>query len=340
MTNTLLVTGSGGLVGSECIRKFSSKYDQIIGIDNNLRQYWFGHQGSTHAIIGNLTQKYKNYKHFYEDVRSKFALEKIIEEYKPKAIIHCAGQPSHDKSAEIPGEDFDVNAVGTINLLEAVRKLIPDALFVFLSTNKVYGNNTNRFHFIEQETRYELVNFDGFDESLSLDCAIHSPFGVSKTAADLMVQEYNLYYGLKTVCFRCGCITGKNQKGVEQHGFLNYLCWCITNNKEYNVYGFKGKQVRDNIHVSDLVNAFEFWLDNPNSGVYNIGGGIENSCSIIEIANYVKEKNRIVELSFHANPRIGDHIYYTTNYKKFSTCYPQWKINYPLVQILNELLDV
>jgi CDP-paratose 2-epimerase len=253
-------------------------------------------------------------------------------------IIHCAGQPSHDFSAECPVVDFENNTLATLKLLEAVRELTPETTFIFTSTNKVYGDNPNEW-LLEKETRYEIGYNIGVDETYSLDQTMHSPFGVSKTAADLMVQEYGRYYGLNTVCFRCGCITGKSQQGVELHGFLNYLCKCAKEGKEYTIYGHKGKQVRDNLHAYDLARAFHKYTENPRPGeVYNMGGGYENSCSILEAIQMIEEISGIKLKTKEGPPRKGDHICYYTNLDKFKEHYPGWGVLFSVEEILSEML--
>lgn len=337
--DTIIITGSGGLVGSEAVKRFTSPKGLVIGFDTNARKSWFGQHASVEAVIDN-NSKINNYKHFFVDIRDKFAVEKFIDGFKPKAVIHCAAQPSHEKSAEIPYDDFQVNTVGTVNLLEAIRMYSPKTSFVFTSTNKVYGNRPNLLPMKLGETRYELL-CDGVDETMSLDESLHSPFGASKAAADLIVQEYGRYYNLNTACFRCGCITGPLHQGVEQHGFLNYLCKVAKRNQTYTIYGHEGKQVRDNIHASDLVDAFAAYLDDPTPGaVYNIGGGLENSCSIIEAIQKIKDLTGIEIQTKHGEARKGDHLCYLTNAKRFRNRYPTWQIKYSLDKIFSELLDV
>jgi len=273
------------------------------------------------------------------DIRDYEAMRFVLEETKPDLIIHAAAQPSHEKSAEIPWEDFCVNAQGTVNLLEAVRLHAPDAIFVLVSTNKVYGSL--EVECVEKEFRFELPEKlrRGFDESFSIDRTLHSPFGAAKAAADLMTQEYGRYYGLKTACFRCGCITGKAHRGVEQHGFLAYLCKCAKNGKPYTVYGYGGKQVRDNIHAFDLVRAFHAFAEAPKSGVvYNIGGGYENSCSIIEAMNMIKTKTGLAVATLAGPKRKADHQCYWTDNGLFQAEY-DWKISRFLDDILDELLE-
>jgi len=332
----VLVTGSCGLVGSKCVEYFTNIGWQVTGIDNNNRKKWFGEEGSIENVRKALSH-IDNYKDYNLDICDSSSA--IVKFTKPDLIIHCAAQPSHDFSATHPMEDFKNNALATVKLLEAMRENSPQATFIFASTNKVYGDNPNK-GLVEGEDRYE-VDYDdlGVDENHSLDKTTHSPFGVSKTAADLMVQEYGSYYGLNTVCFRCGCITGVNHQGVELHGFLNYLCKCVKEDKEYTIYGHKGKQVRDNLHAYDLARAFHEYAENPRPGeVYNMGGGYENSCSILEAIEVIEEISGIKVKTKEGPPRKGDHICYYTNLNKFKEHYPSWEVTYSIEDILREML--
>jgi CDP-paratose 2-epimerase len=335
----ILITGSGGLVGGEAVRYFSPIAQTIIGIDNNSRGRWFGDQGSVSGVLGQNTRIY-NYKHFTTDIRDFAKINEMIEAYEPTAIIHCAGQPSHEKSAEIPFEDFQINTVGTVNLLEAVRKYVPKSPFIFVSTNKVYGDGPNYLPMRESENRFDFQAVAmGVGEYMRIDERIHSPFGANKAAADLIVQEYGKYYGMNTVCFRCGCITGPNHQGVEAHGFLSYLCKTAKAGLPYMIYGHQGKQVRDNIHVYDLIDAFHYYLKDPDPGeVYNMGGGFENSCSIREAILAIEKRiNKPVHFKY-GEARKGDHICYYTDYTKFKIRYPNWQITHSLDEIYEELI--
>jgi CDP-paratose 2-epimerase len=337
--NKILITGSGGLVGSEAVRYFSPLAEEIIGLDNNSRGRWFGSQGSVSASI-ERNHTFSNYKHLSLDIRNMDNISHLMRYLVPDAIIHCAGQPSHEKSAEIPFEDFQINTVGTVNLLEAARKYASKCSFVFTSTNKVYGDRPNHLPMIEKDTRFELIQ-DGIAEDMPIDQSLHSPFGANKAAADLIVQEYGKYYRMNTVCFRCGCITGGNHQGVEQHGFLNYLCKTVASEKTYTIFGHKGKQVRDNIHAADLISAFHAYLISPRrAAVYNIGGGKENSCSVLEAIQIAKELTKKNPQIKYDVGRKGDHICYQTNYNLFQSHYPTWKIKYPLKKIFQEILKV
>jgi len=329
---TILITGSGGLVGSQAVEYFGLKTNTIVGIDNNNRAKWFGDKGCVSQSI-EKNKKFCNYEHHCIDIANYNNISEIFRKNQFDAIIHCAGQPSHEFSAVMPYDDFLTNTVGTMNLLTATKIYCPDAPFIFTSTNKVYGDNPNKLPITESAFRFDFYETNGINEKMSIDNCIHSPFGANKAAADLIVQEYGKYFGLNTVCFRCGCITGKNHQSVEQHGFLNYICKIVKNKEPYTIYGYKGKQVRDNIHAYDLVTAFDEFIQNPKKGeVYNIGGGKENSISIMEVL-----KNTSTPITF-ADARIGDHICYYTDYTKFKNHYPNWKITRSINDIMKELL--
>tara|TARA_B100000424_G_scaffold234022_1_gene197695 strand:+ start:1838 stop:2887 length:1050 start_codon:yes stop_codon:yes gene_type:complete len=343
----VLITGSCGLVGSESVNFFSKKGFDVIGIDNNLRKFFFGNEGSTNKIKNNLLKKNKRFRNYNTDIRNYRALETIFKKYKKDIllIIHCAAQPSHDYGKNFPILDFNVNATGTLNLLELTKKYSPSAPFIFMSTNKVYGDNPNKLKIIETKTRWELKKndkyFRGIDEKFSIDNCTHSFFGVSKTYADLIVQEYGKNVGLKTVCFRGGCLTGPNHSGAKLHGFLSYLVKISLSKKRYSLIGYKGKQVRDNLHSFDLVNSFWEYFKKPTRGeVYNIGGGRYSNCSIIEALDLVEN---IANISIKRNtlkkPRVGDHIWYISNLSKFKKHYPNWKQKYNTKKIIEELID-
>jgi CDP-paratose 2-epimerase len=328
-----LITGSNGLVGSASVEEFTNTH-YVIGIDNNKRKNFFGKEGS---VKNNFKNK-NNYFHINEDICNKKIIKNLFKKNKFDLIIHCASQPSHEKSKEIPLLDFNINALATIQLLENVRIFCPDAVFIFMSTNKLYGDNPNKIKIKELKTRYDITN--GINESMSIDQCTHSVFGSSKSSADLLVQEYGKYFGIKTVCFRSGCISGKNQSSVSLHGFLGYLCKCAKEKKTYEIFGYKGKQVRDVIHSKDLVSAFKYFYLNPKCGeVYNIGGGKKNSCSIIEAISLINKisKNKI-NYKYNKNNRIGDHICYYTDFSKFKKDYKEWKIKYSLKKIIKELM--
>ena len=342
-----LITGSSGLIGSESAYFFSLKGFDIIGIDNNMRQFFFGKDGSTIWQKKKLKENIKSYKHFDVDIRSYVNLEKIFKKYKKKIsiIIHCAAQPSHDYGKNFPILDFNVNAAGTLNMLELTKKYCPESVFINMSTNKVYGDNPNKLNIVEKSKRWELKNYDknfkGIKENFSLDNCTHSFFGVSKVYSDLIAQEYGKNVGLKTVSFRGGCITGPNHSGAKLHGFLSYLVKASIKNKKYLMIGYKGKQVRDNIHSSDLVNCFWEVYKNPKKGeVYNMGGGRKSNCSIIEALELVEDISKIkIEKKYVKENRVGDHIWYISDLSKFQKDYPKWKQEYNTKKILEELIE-
>ena len=342
----VIITGANGLVGSEAVSFFSKKKYTVIGIDNNLRKFFFGQDGSTSWIKRKIIKENKNYIHHNIDIRNSQALDKLFKRYKNNIslIIHCAAQPSHDYGKNYPKIDFNVNATGTLNLLELTKKYCPNSPFIFMSTNKVYGDNPNKLKILEKKTRYELSKkskfFNGVNEKLSVDDCTHSFFGVSKIYADLIVQEYGRNVGLKTVCFRAGCITGPNHSGAKLHGFLSYLVKQSLLKKEYTILGYKGKQVRDNLHSFDLINCFWEYFKKPKKGmVYNIGGGRFSNCSILEAISEIEYIAKIkIKRKFIKQNRIGDHIWYITDNKKFKKDYPNWKQKYNTKKIIKELI--
>ena len=345
--SVVLITGSSGLVGSESVNFFSDKGFDVVGIDNNLRKFFFGNDGSTFRIKNSLIKRNKNFTHYNIDIRNYKALEKVFKKYKKKIslIIHCAAQPSHDYGKDYPIIDFDVNAKGTLNLLELTKKYSYDSSFIFMSTNKVYGDNPNKLKLKEKNLRWELNKQDqyykGIDEKFSIDHCTHSFFGASKVYADLIVQEYGKNVGLNTVCFRGGCITGPNHSGAKLHGFLSYLTKLSLKNKKYSIIGYKGKQVRDNLHSSDLVNCFWEYYKKPRKGeVYNIGGGRFSNCSIIEALELIEKLRKIeIKKEFLKTPRVGDHIWYISNLNKFKKHFPKWTQKYNTKKIIEELIE-
>jgi len=345
--SVVLITGSNGLVGSESVNFFSDKGFKVVGVDNDLRKYFFGKDASTKWQNKILIKRNKKFKNYTADVRSLQSLDKIFRKYKKniKLIIHCAAQPSHDYGKTNPVVDFNVNATGTLNLLELTKKYCPDSPFIFMSTNKVYGDNPNKLNLIKNKNRYELPNknkyLKGINEKFSIDGCTHSFFGVSKTYADLIVQEYGKNLGLKTVSFRAGCITGPNHSGTELHGFLSYLVKKSLKEKNYKIIGYEGKQVRDNIHSFDLVKCFWEFYKKPRMGeVYNIGGGRYSNCSVIEALNYVEKYAKIrIKKSFIRQNRVGDHIWYISDNSKFKKHYPNWKQSYNIKKIIKELVQ-
>lgn len=345
--NIALITGSGGLVGSESARFFAAKKFKVVGVDNDLRKYFFGKEASTRWNVDRLKKELPGYTHKLIDIRDQKKLEKIFKEFGKdiRLIIHAAAQPSHDWAAKEPFTDFSVNANGTLNLLEMTRRHCPKAVFIFLSTNKVYGDLPNSLPLVEQEKRWELPKghpyADGIDETMSIDASKHSLFGASKVAADILVQEYGRYFGMKTVCFRGGCLTGPNHSGAQLHGFLAYLMKCCITGQEYTIFGYKGKQVRDNIHSLDLVNAFDQFYKNPRSGeVYNMGGARQNNCSMLEAIDICEEiTGKKMNYKYSDQNRSGDHIWYVSSVKKFQSHYPQWSQKYTLKETLLEMYE-
>lgn len=341
---TVLVTGSAGLIGSESVRFFCKKGFKVVGIDNNSRKYFFGKEASTSWNRKLLEEEFKNYTHYETDIRNQKKVEEIFKKYNFSLVIHTAAQPSHDWAAREPITDFTINALGTLIILESFRKYCPNSVFIFTSTNKVYGDNPNRLPLIELKTRFEVSKRHpyfkkGIDENMSLDHCTHSIFGVSKASADLMVQEYGRYFNLKTAVFRGGCLTGPAHSSAQLHGFLAYLVHSIANNKEYTIFGYKGKQVRDNIHSYDVVNAFYHFYKKPRVGeVYNIGGSRYSNVSVIEaIAKIEKVLGKKAKVRYVNKNRIGDHIWYISDVSKFEKHYPNWKYTYNSDQIIDEL---
>ncbi len=345
--STIIITGSSGLVGSESVDFFCKKGFDVIGIDNNLRSFFFGKDGSTIWVKKRLLKKHKRFNHYNVDIRNINGLKKIFKKYKNNIslVIHCAAQPSHDYGKNFPILDFNVNAMGTLNLLEMTKQYCPDSPFIFMSTNKVYGDNPNNLKFIEKSKRWELKKnhtyYKGIDEDFSIDNCTHSFFGVSKTYADLIVQEYGKNVGLKTVSFRGGCITGPNHSGAKLHGFLSYLIKIGISKKEYSLIGYKGKQVRDNLHSYDLVNCFWEFYKKPKYGeIYNIGGGRFSNCSILEALEILEElKNIRIKKKIVRKNRVGDHIWYISDTKKFKKDYPNWRQKYNTKKIIEELIE-
>lgn len=343
----VLVTGSCGLIGSETAGFFAEKGFDIVGVDNNLRQAFFGKDGSVLWNQKRLQNKYKNYKHYSVDIRNQNGIAKIFKKYGSDValVVHAAAQPSHDWAAREPMTDFGVNATGTLILLEALRKFCPRAVFIFTSTNKVYGDTPNRLPLVEKEKRFELPPehkyYKGIDESMSIDNCLHSVFGASKVAADVMTQEYGRYFGLKTGIFRGGCLTGPKHSGAELHGFLSYFVKCAVTGRKYMIYGYKGKQVRDNIHSYDLVNAFYSFFKAPRQGeAYNIGGGRFANVSILE-AMELCEKITAKKLNYEYvdKNRIGDHIWWISDVSKFQSHYPEWKYKFGIEDTIKQIYD-
>jgi len=344
---SVVITGSAGLIGSEAAQFFCQQGFHVIGIDNDMRSRFFGAAASTKWKRDLLVRDHATYIHHDSDIRDRSAIDNIFREYGSDVdlVIHNAAQPSHDWAARDPHTDFTVNANGTLTLLEATRQFSPKAVFIFTSTNKVYGDRPNELPLIEQETRWEIDPTHkyrkGIDESMSIDLTKHSLFGASKVAADVLVQEYGRYFGMKTACFRGGCLTGPNHSGTELHGFLSYLMKCVMTNTPYTVFGYKGKQVRDNIHSQDLVNAFYHFYRAPRVGeVYNIGGGRFCNCSMTEAIALCEEiTEKKLEWSYAESNRNGDHIWWISDTGKFSEHFPAWRLQYDLRAILQQIFD-
>lgn len=341
-----IITGSAGLIGSESVEFFSDKFDLVIGIDNNLREYFFGKDGSTIWNNELLKNKYKNYRPYSIDIRNLDELDKVFVEHTSdiKLIVHTAAQPSHDWAAKEPFTDFGVNATGTLNLLELFRKHCPKAVFIFTSTNKVYGDNPNYLPLIEQESRWEIDSshqyFEhGINEQMSIDQTKHSLFGASKVAADILVQEYGKYFNLRTGIFRGGCLTGPKHSGAKLHGFLSYLMKCAITGENYTIFGYKGKQVRDNIHSWDLVNMFWHFYKSPRiAEVYNAGGGRYSNCSMAEAVAVCEEiTGKKMNITYSDNNRIGDHIWWISDVRKYKSHYPEWTLRYNVLDILEQI---
>lgn len=340
---SVLITGSSGLIGSEVATFFHKQGFLVHGVDNNQRAVFFGPQGDTRWSQQRLVQTLPNFRHHELDIRNRHGVQDAVKELKPSVILHAASQPSHDRAADIPFDDFDTNAVGTLNLLEAARQFCPESPFIHMSTNKVYGDLPNTIRLKELDTRWDYDDPDyvnGIPESFSIDQSKHSLFGASKVAADIMVQEYGRYFNMPTCCLRGGCLTGPNHSGVELHGFLSYLVKCNLEGREYTIFGYKGKQVRDNIHSEDVARfIYEFAKDPRYGEVYNLGGGKDNSCSILEAfditANFTG-KHQVY--SYVDQNRVGDHICYYSDLAKMKTHYPQWDISKSLPQTIEDIV--
>ncbi|HPO08104.1 MAG TPA: NAD-dependent epimerase/dehydratase family protein [bacterium] len=340
----ILVTGSSGLIGSEVVAYFDSRASEILGIDNNMRADFFGPRGDTTWNRIRLESVTKHFRSVDLDIRDREAILNLFQDRPFDLVVHCAAQPSHDLAKDRPFDDFDVNAVGTLNLLEATRRYHPDAVFVHMSTNKVYGDAPNELPLKELETRWEYADaayLAGIDETMRIDRSKHSLFGASKVAADILVQEYGRYFGMKTVCLRGGCLTGPHHSGVELHGFLNYLVKVNVEGGMYRIFGYKGKQVRDNIHSFDVARAIEEIAKAPRCGeVYNIGGGRANSCSILEAFAQVEQiTGKTMRYEYVDKNREGDHICYISNLSKLKSHYPNWDITKSLGDILQETVE-
>ena len=338
----LLVTGSAGLIGSEVVASFIASGWTVLGVDNNMRADFFGPKGDTTWNTRRMVERYEHYECVDADIRDRARLQAIVADFAPDAVVHTAAQPSHDLAASRPFDDFDVNAVGTLNLLEAVRRYRTDVPFVHLSTNKVYGDRPNTLELVELETRWDFADpayAEGIAEDFPIDQSKHSVFGASKVAADVMVQEYGRYFGMPTCCLRGGCLTGPNHSGVELHGFVSYLIRCNLEKRKYTVFGYEGKQVRDNIHSHDVAAFVHAFVDAPRvAEVYNLGGGKDNSVSILEAFELISSISGIpMEWEYSATNRIGDHICYYSDLAKMREHYPGWDITKDLPTTFAEI---
>jgi len=336
-----VVTGSGGLIGSECVRLLGGEGWEVAGIDNDMRSRFFGPQGTTHQVVDDLVRSLPAYRHMDLDIRDRQGIRDLLERERPQFIIHTAAQPSHDKAASIPYEDFDTNAVGTMNLLVAARDFCPEAPFCFTSTNKVYGDRPNDLPLVEMEKRYDYADGrDGIDESMSIDACLHSLFGASKVAADVMCQEFGRYFKMPIGIFRGGCLTGPQHAAVELHGYLAYIVACAVAGREYTVYGYKAKQVRDQIHCRDVARLFLEFYRNPRCGeVYNLGGGRQNSLSILETIDLLGDLGFTLRYKYVPQNRVGDHICYISNLDKLRAHFPQWSLQYGIRAITEEIAE-
>ena len=342
----VLITGSCGLVGAEAVRFFHKKNFKVIGIDNDFRKKFFGSSASVNWSKKFLKKNFNNYKHYEIDISNIKLLEKIFKKFnhKIKCIINCAAQPSHDWAIRNISLDFKVNAIGTLNMLELTKKFCPKSVFIQISTNKVYGDTPNKIKLTEKKLRYDVLKkskfYKGISDSMSIDNSVHSFFGVSKCSADLITQEFGKNIGIKTVVFRLGCITGPGHSGAELHGFLSYLIKCNIMKRKYKIFGYKGKQVRDNIHSFDLVNAIWEFYKKPRKGeIYNLGGGRQNSCSIIEAIKEIEQISKIkLNYTFKSKNRTGDHKWYITDNSKFKKHYIGWKLKYNIKNIFKEMI--
>lgn len=344
--SVVIITGSSGLIGSAATEYYLESGYDVVGIDNNMRQTFFGEDGSTIWNRKRLIKLYPKYVHMDVDIRNQVEIHQLFSKYKENIslIIHTAAQPSHDWAAKDPHLDFTVNANGTLNLLEAMRTFCPDAVFIFTSTNKVYGDRPNNLPLVEEESRYEIEQehpcYQGISEQFSVDQCLHSLFGSSKLAADILVQEYGKYFNFKTYSLRCGVLSGSQQSGVPLHGFVTYLIKCNMQNVPYNILGYKGKQVRDIIHSSDVIRAFDCIFQSPRKGgtVYNLGGGRQSNISLLEAIDLSQEiTGRKLKYSYQEKNRIGDHIWYISDLAKFKSHYPKWNLTYSVRDIFEEI---
>ena len=336
-----LITGSGGLIGSECVRVLCREGWNVVGIDNDMRAEFFGPEGTTRPVVEELLASLPSYRHLPLDIRDRQGVRTLLRHERPDFIIHTAAQPSHDKAATIPYDDFDVNAVGTMNVLVAARDFCRDAPFCFTSTNKVYGDGPNSLPLVELPKRYDYANgLDGISESMSIDQCLHSLFGASKVAADVLCQEFGRYFQMPVGIFRGGCLTGPQHAAVELHGYLAYIVMCAVTGRPYTIFGYKGKQVRDQIHASDVAHVFLHFFRNPRCGeVYNLGGGRQNSLSILETIAILDGMGFKMEYTYQEQHRIGDHICYISDLTKLRGHFPTWTLEYDVPSMVYELAE-
>jgi CDP-paratose 2-epimerase len=336
-----LITGSGGLIGSECARVLCREGWDVVGIDNDMRAEFFGPEGTTRPVVEELLASLPSYRHLPLDIRDRQGVRTLLRHERPDFIIHTAAQPSHDKAATIPYDDFDVNAVGTMNVLVAARDFCRDAPFCFTSTNKVYGDGPNSLPLVELPKRYDYANgLDGISESMSIDQCLHSLFGASKVAADVLCQEFGRYFQMPIGIFRGGCLTGPQHAAVELHGYLAYIVMCAVTGRPYTIFGYKGKQVRDQIHASDVAHVFLHFFRNPRCGeVYNLGGGRQNSLSILETIAILDDMGFKMEYTYQEQHRIGDHICYISDLTKLRGHFPTWTLEYDVPSMVYELAE-
>jgi CDP-paratose 2-epimerase len=344
ITNPILITGSSGLIGSEAVVYFDQRGYAVIGVDNNMRADFFGIRGDTTWNLNRLRAQTRSFEHISLDIRNRHVVLELFQQHRPAAVIHCAAQPSHDLAKDRPFDDFDVNAMGTLNLLEAARQYTKEAPFILMSTNKVYGDAPNELPMVELERRYDYArpeDFQGISEECRIDRCLHSLFGASKVAADVLTQEYGRYFDMPTACFRGGCLTGPNHSGVALHGFLSYLVKVAVLREQYTIFGYKGKQVRDQIHSEDVVRAMEAYINNPRSGeVYNIGGGRESNASLLECIDKLESRlGYQMEYTYTDQNRVGDHICYISDMRRFREHYPTWQLTRFVDDIIDELLE-
>lgn len=336
-----LVTGSGGLIGSECVNTLCGEGWEVVGVDNDMRARFFGPQGATTPVVDHLLARHRSYRHAALDIRDRSGVRELFERERPEFIIHAAAQPSHDKAASIPYEDFDVNAAGTLNVLVAARDFCRESPLCFTSTNKVYGDRPNTLPLVEMEKRFDYAGGrDGIGEDMSIDQCLHSVFGASKVSADVMCQEFGRYFGMPVGVFRGGCLTGPQHAAVELHGYLAYIVLCAVRGRPYTIFGYKGKQVRDQIHSRDVVRLFLEFFRQPRAGeVYNMGGGRANSVSILETVDMLAAAGFRLEYSYNEQNRAGDHICYISDLTKIRTHFPAWRQEYSLPRILDEIVE-